>query len=120
MALPITSLFAHPLIVAAPPNLIAENCEFAEAYAFSDQSCQITLENRSDKPIRVFDIVADAAKDSSELREVTVAPHSHAYVTLHVSTDNDSGYSSHSFRFHTDDPMVPMSAVKARGFVLSA
>jgi hypothetical protein len=99
---------------------VVENCEFAEAYAFSDQSCQITLENRSDKSVRVFDIVADAEKDSSEPREVTVAPHSHAYVTLHVSTDNQSGYSSHSFRFHTSDPMVPKGAVKARGFVLSA
>jgi hypothetical protein len=120
MALPITSLLAHLLVAATPPNLIVENCEFPEAYAFSDQSCQITLDNRSDKAVRVFDIVADSPKDSSELHEITVAPHSHAYATLHVNTDNDSGYSSHSFRFHTSDPMVPMNAVKARGFVLSA
>jgi hypothetical protein len=120
MPLPIAPLFAHILVVATQPNLVVENCEFPEAYAFSDQSCQITLENRSDKAVRVYDIVADAPKDSSEVKEITVAPHSHAYATLHVSTDDQSGYSNHSFRFRTDDPTAPTGAVKARGFVLSA
>ena len=119
----IASLIAKMLLAATSPavsGLTVENCEFGEAYAFNNVECPIGLNNESDKPIRVFDIVPSKPNDSSELREVNVAPHSHAYLPLHINVDNLSGYSNHAFRFRTNEPGEIQGRANVHGFVLSA
>jgi hypothetical protein len=120
---PIALLLSQWLLAVVPPaasSLTLENCDFGETYAFNDPICEIAFGNAGDKPIRVFDIVPVNAKDSAKSSELIIAPHSHAYLPVRFNVDNLSGYSSHTFRFHTNELGHEEGRVNVRGFVLSA
>ena len=120
---PLALLVSHLLFAAASPaasSLVVENCDFGETYAFNDAACEIAFGNGGDKPIRVFAIVPDNAKDSTKLHELIIAPHSSAYLPVRVNVDNMSGFNGHTFRFHTDEAGHEEGRVNVRGFVLSA
>ncbi len=117
------SLFIARLLIAAtaPPQsgLGIENCDFGEAYSFGQAQCQIAIDNRGEKAVRVFDISAEREGDIAESKELVVAPHGRAYLPVHLVLDNTSGASRHAFRLHTDEPGQPEIRANARGFALS-
>ena len=116
-------LLATLLLAATPPPpasaLGIENCDFGEAYSFGQAQCQIAIENPGEKPVRVFDISPDLENDSTESKELVVAPHGRAYLSVRLVLDNTSGPSRHSFRLHTDEPGHPEVRAGAYGFALS-
>jgi hypothetical protein len=116
----VPTLFHALSALAAPvsPGLVAENCEFGEVYAFSKATCEIPLENTGDTPIRVSDVIPLNALDSSDARNLSVAAHSRAYVSVHINAENASGNTKRTFRIrYGDHDEVRASAY---GFALSA
>ena len=122
--LQIGSLVFNLLVAAVAPatnDFVVESCDFGEVYAFNDVDCQIVLRNDSERAIRLFDIHADIPKDHAKLRELSVSPHSQAYLPVRINVANANGFSRHTFHLRTRD-LSDRSDLKASayGFVISA
>jgi len=115
------------LVAAAAPDggsrLVVEHCDVGEVYAFNSASCDISLTNIGESPIRIRDIRPASANNSVTPSEIVVAPHSQAYLNFRFDVGNGLGSSRHLVRFHTDEkgwedrsaaaPRVPRSRFRS-------
>src|SRR5262249_18565410 len=90
-----------------------------EAYVFSAAECQIDIENPGDKPVRLYDIAGESADDRPDKTELVVAPHSRAYLTVHLKLDHSLGSKKHYFKLRTDESGQPQVRAIATDFGLS-
>jgi len=104
----------------APSSSLAfDTCDAGEAYVFSAAECEIGIENPGDKSVRIYDIVGENTDDRPGAKELVVAPHSRAYLKVHIKLDHSIGPKKHFFKLRTDESGRPEVRVTAYNFGLS-
>jgi hypothetical protein len=101
-------------------QLMIQNCDVGEVYAFNSAECQIEVTNEGDTPIHLSKFLPEKDGDSIEPASASVAPKERVYLHARINTGNGLGGSPHVFRFHTDERGSENGIASAFAFVTSA
>jgi len=117
MLMLVFSLFAAAptVALAADDSLVVTDCSYGEVYQFAPAGCKASIENTGTKPLKLS-IVAAQPGISIEPDKLTLAPHAHAELSLHVLTDNIAGPITWTYRI---EGAGDTHFVRASGFVSS-
>ena len=84
-------------------ELVVEDCDVGEIYAFNSGECEIALSNNGDKPISVHDVRVFSENDRAEQKDLTVPPRSQARLKIRINSGNSAGFIRHQVHFRSNE-----------------